>query len=148
MIKYLLDSNIVSKLCHPKVETHKKMIEWFFLLCGDKSLRLYLPEIVDYEVRRGLTEKALRDSSCKSLERLERFSQRIDYLPLTTQMWRAAAKLWAEQRINGTPTAPSYSLDGDVLLAAQANSIGGVIVTENIRHLDRMAKVQNWNTFI
>lgn len=124
------------------------MIEWFILLCEDKNLRLYLPEIVDYEVRRGLTEKPIRDSACKSLERLERFSQRIDYPPLTTQMWRAAARLWSEQRINGTPTAPPHSLDGDVLLAAQANVIGGIIITENIRHLDRMATVQNWSTTI
>lgn len=138
-----MDSNIVSKLCHPKA--NRNLVEWFFAFCNRQDFRLFLPEIVDYEVRRYLIEKTLRNEACKSLERLERFSNQIEYLPLTTSMWKKAAQLWAENRINGTPTAPPDSLDGDVLLAAQAIEVNGVVITENTRHIGRMVTATRWN---
>lgn len=48
-----------------------------------------------------------------------------------------AARLWAEARFLGLPTASEESLDGDVILAAQAIMASGTVVTMNRRHLAR-----------
>lgn len=53
-----------------------------------------------------------------------------------------AAKLWAEVRQRGMPTADDRAIDADCILAAQvltATGIGDVamIATTNVRHLAR-----------
>ena len=51
---------------------------------------------------------------------------------------RRAAVLWAKARQRGRPTAGDKNIDADVILAAQAESLGGpdtVIATTNLRHL-------------
>jgi predicted nucleic acid-binding protein len=111
------------------------------------SVVLYLPEIVDYEVRRGLLHVALRSgrSTTRSLLRLDRLTETLDYLPLDTATMRRAAGLWAEARATGRPTAPGEALDGDVILASQAIAVGGSVVTENIRHLERFVSAHRWD---
>ena len=57
---------------------------------------------------------------------------------------RRAAELWADARKKGLPTAPETSLDGDVILAAQALAVGGTVVTTNPRHLERFVAAKTW----
>ncbi len=45
------------------------------------------------------------------------------------------ARLWADARQRGLPTAPPHGLDGDVILAAQALSVQGSVATTNRSHL-------------
>jgi predicted nucleic acid-binding protein len=108
---------------------------------------VYLPEIVDYEVRRGLLHVALRSgrSTTRSLLRLDRLTESLDYLPLDTATMRRAAGLWAEVRAVGRPTAASEALDGDAILAAQAIAVGGSVVTDNVRHLERFVRAHRWD---
>jgi hypothetical protein len=42
------------------------------------------------------------------------------------------------------PTAPREALDGDVILAAQALGVAGIVVTENVRHLSRFVASYRW----
>jgi len=49
--------------------------------------------------------------------------------------------LWAEVRRAHRPTAPPLALDGDVILAAQARAVDGVVVTYNTKHLDQLVDV-------
>ncbi|MFI5352420.1 MAG: type II toxin-antitoxin system VapC family toxin [Candidatus Binatales bacterium] len=55
-----------------------------------------------------------------------------------------AAELWAQARNRGTPTADPKELDGDVILAAQAEQVGAIVVTDNVGHLARFVKARNW----
>jgi predicted nucleic acid-binding protein len=75
---------------------------------------------------------------------LDRLAEDLDYLPLETRTLRRAAGLWAEARFRGQPTAPVEALDGDVILAAQALTVGGLVVTENVRHLQQFVRAYHW----
>jgi predicted nucleic acid-binding protein len=98
-----------------------------------------IPEIADYEVRRGL----LLTGSADGVRRLD-FLQRDlgHYIPISTAAMRKAAELWADARRKGIPTADEKELDCDVILAAQAMLYVGlgdslVVATYNARHLSR-----------
>lgn len=76
---------------------------------------------------------------------MDRLAESLDYLPIETHTLRRAAGLWAEARFRGRPTAPVEALDGDVILAAQALTVGGVVVTENVRHLEQFVRAYHWS---
>jgi predicted nucleic acid-binding protein len=145
-MKLLLDTNILTRLCHPHKDINASVNEWLEKLLGLNSFTVIIPEIADYEVRRGLMHVALKSgqSTTRSLLRLDLLTEMLEYLPLNTATMRRAAGLWAESRLAGLPTAVEVALDGDVLLAAQALEVSGVVVTENIRHLSRFVESRLW----
>ena len=109
--------------------------------------RVIVPEIADYEVRREL----LRANKVSGLARLDALARLIEYLPLTTVAMRQAAVFWAQARQQGQPTADDKALDGDVILAAQAVTLGVpdvVIATTNVGHLSRFAPAALWPDII
>jgi predicted nucleic acid-binding protein len=107
------------------------------------GIRVIVPEIADYEVRREL----LRARKERGLARLDALASRLEYLPLTTAAIRQAAVFWAQARQQGQPTADDKALDGDVILAAQAMTLevaDVVIATTNVGHLSRFAPAALW----
>jgi len=110
-----------------------------------KGIKVAVPEISDYEVRREL----LRADKSAGLARLNGLCESLMYLPLNTETIRQAAEFWAEARQRGQPTARDAALDGDVILAAQAAVVmrGGdasVIATTNVKHLDQFVDAREW----
>jgi len=60
---------------------------------------------------------------------------------------RQAAKLWAQARQQGQPTAGDKTINGDMVLVAQAITLGIsdiVIVTTNVGHLSRFITAELW----
>ena len=130
----LLDTHPLSKVTHPKIEP--KVSKWLQSLQNTETA-IRVPEIADYELRREL----LRQGKHKSIDRLNKFSQ-ICLIPITPETMRKAAELWAWVRNQGKPTASDDSLDGDVILAAQAilqlpSFDEVIIVTTNLKHISR-----------
>src|SRR5207302_8235546 len=82
--------------------------------------RVVLPEIADYEVRREL----LRASKVKGVAQLDALAALLEYVPLTTAAMRQAAQFWAQARQRGQPTAADRMIDADMILAAQAATLG------------------------
>jgi predicted nucleic acid-binding protein len=115
---------------------------WLQQLVTDGA-RAIVPEIADYEVRREL----LRASKNRGIARLDALIAQLEYLPISTAAMRRAAILWAEARQQGMPTATDQSLDADVILAAQAVTLGVpevVIATTNVGHLARFTSAELW----
>ena len=108
--------------------------------------RVIVPEIADYEIRREF----IRAKLIRSLGRLDALSRLIEYRPLDTLTMRIAANLWAQARILGYQTAPDLALDGDVILAAQALSLGvpAVVASGNWAHLSRYVPARAWQTIV
>ncbi len=108
-----------------------------------RDTRVIVPEIADYEVRREL----IQAGKVKGLARLDALVGVLEYLPLTTPAMRQAAAFWAASRRSGHPTAGDKALDADVILAAQAMTLGAadvVIATTNVGHLSRYAPAALW----
>ena len=104
---------------------------------------MIIPEIADYEVRREL----LRANKVKGVRRLDELTNILEYLPITTTAMRQAAILWAQARQQGQPTAGDKTIDGDMILAAQAMTSGAsdvVIATTNVGHLSRFVQADLW----
>ena len=143
----LLDTGILGKLCHPKPVQNRPVAEWLANLLerDDESLRVFIPEIADDELRRKLLQLIAHGQAApSSIHSLEALTSLLDYLPLSTPMLRRAAEFWAQSRNQGLPTAHPEALDGDVILAAQAESVGGIVVTENLKHLSRFVTAKTW----
>lgn len=142
----MLDAGPLGLVTHPRVEQNREAALWMRgLLAAGVSVRV--PEIADYEVRREL----LRAGRTGGVARLDRLSEEVGYLPLTTEALRLAARFWADARRQGRPTASDESLDADVILAAQAvvlaeeeGAENAVVATTNPRHLSRFVEARNW----
>lgn len=131
---------------HPRPGQNREAALWLRGLLAAGAL-VRVPEISDYEVRREL----LRAGRAEGVARLDRLAEAIGYLSLDTEAMRMAARLRADARAQGRPTAPDESLDADVILAAQAatpaeeNGVEGVVVaTTNPRHLSRFVDARPW----
>ena len=60
---------------------------------------------------------------------------------------RQAAELWAQARQQGQPTAGDNTIDADMILAAQALTLGTpnvVVATTNVGHLSRFVPAEPW----
>jgi predicted nucleic acid-binding protein len=113
------------------------------------GVRVVIPEIADYEVRRGL----LHAGTAASLARLDGLwgpGGHLVYEPITTDVMRLAAELWADARRAGLPTAGPRSLDADAILAAQAvlacdPADTVTVATTNVGHLARFVAARPWD---
>jgi hypothetical protein len=105
--------------------------------------RVLVPEIAADEVRWEL----LRANKVRGLARLDAPAALLEYLLLTTAAMRQAAVFWAQARQQGRSTVDDKALDGDVMLAAQAMTLGAtdvVIATTNVGHLSRFVPAALW----
>lgn len=132
-MKVVLDTNVLGILCHRDREraalAEARLAS--ILPAGAGPIELVVPELADFELRRKLLHIGARGS----LAQLDRLGAALLYLPITTAIMRDAARLWAQARSQGTPTAPPHGLDGDVILAAQVLSVQGTVATTNRKHL-------------
>ena len=142
----VLDASPVGFLTHPRPSPAAiACYQWVRGLLRE-GVRVCLPEIIDYEIRR----EAILKASTRGLARLDQLPSLVDYLPIQTPVMHRAAQLWAEARLRGRPTADGAALDADVILAAQAQLLreatGEVVVvaTANIRHLAQFVDARRW----
>lgn len=135
----LLDAGPLGMVTHPRKNPEIKawLDAW---LRSDRSI--VIPEISDYEVRREL----LRSNRVQGINRLDMLQAITGYAPITTQVMRKAAQLWATARNQGQPTASDSSLDADVILAATALTLSSdvVIATSNVKHIGRFVLAKQW----
>ena len=113
------------------------------------GVRLLIPEIADYEVRR----KLIQIRAPAGIRRLNQASTILDYVPITTEAMLQAAELWAAARQAGQPTAAPDALDGDCILAAQVMTHSSIayeiiVATMNVGHLGRFVDARAWDEIV
>jgi predicted nucleic acid-binding protein len=143
----LLDSGPLGLVTQPRISPELLAVNHWLLDCLSSGDAVLAPAIIYYELRREL----LRAQKTSGLARLDAFV-RIDsnrYLALTDEALRLAAELWAKARQQGRPTSPALDVDIDVILAAQALTLGVgaevIVVTTNPRHLRQFVDARLWS---
>jgi predicted nucleic acid-binding protein len=142
-----LDSGPLGLLSNPRGRSKSdKCREWVKYLAA-AGVRVFVPEIADYEVRR----KLIHIGATAGIRRLDQVKTTLDYAPLSTDAMLLAAELWAAARSAGLPTAAPDALDGDCILAAQARWAAGptdtvTVATDNVAHLSRLVNARLWET--
>jgi predicted nucleic acid-binding protein len=143
----MLDAGPLGLITNPKLSPESEACTQWLQTHITSGSRVIIPEIADYEVRREL----LRANKTKGISRLDDLAQSIEYLPITTAAIRKAAILWAEARQQGQPTAGDKTIDGDMILVAQAITLeipDIVIVTTNVGHLSRFITAELWQNVV
>ena len=133
----MLDTSILGMIAHPNA--NPPVTKWIADLLA-AGVRVILPEIADYELRRELIVAGLK----KSLIRLDELKAELEFMPLTSEVMKLAAQLWADSRSRGKKTADDKELDGDAILAALALTAGAIVATTNIGHLGQWVTAKNW----
>lgn len=144
----LLDTGVLGLLVHPK--RLPEIRDWAASQIS-RGATLCVPEIADYELRREL----LRLGFAESVGRLDQLCSALAYLRISTRSMRLAAALWAEARSKGRVTAGPKSLDGDLILAAQARRAASeldgaasraltIVATTNVGHLTWFVDAREW----
>ena len=147
MATLLLDSGPVGILAHPHNPPQVVACRRWVASLQLAGWRVILPEIADYEIRR---EMLLKGSST-GIANLDWLGSQLEFLPLTTIAMRKAAEFWATTRKRGAPTAGPNKLDGDVILAAQAVTLGdpnAIVATSNVAHLSRFVAAEYWQNIV
>jgi hypothetical protein len=131
---------------HPR--PNPDFINWLRGL-AKKRVKVLVPEIADYEIRREL----IRSNRLRSIMRLDELKRIAGFLPITSKAMLKAAFFWAQARTTGRPTAHDRSLDADVILAAQAVVLAKgkhdvVVATDNVGHLSRFVRATKWQQII
>ena len=114
-------------------------------LAAGHSVRV--PAIAYYETLRELE----RLNATQQIDRLKTFCfmDPDRFIRLETVHLEHAATLWAKVRNAGIPTASPAALDGDVIIAAQALSLGIptpnlIVATSNPNHISRFVTADHW----
>ncbi len=139
----LLDAGLIGLVTNPKLSSEGSACNRWLQTLVASGIRVILPEIADYEVRREL----LRANKTKGVTRLDELAKLIEYLPINTAAMRQAALFWAQARQQGQPTAGDKTIDADIILVAQALTLGignVVIARTNVGHLSRFASADTW----
>jgi predicted nucleic acid-binding protein len=127
-------------ISHPRASVD--IVEWLARLVGS-GVRVLIPEVADYEVRREL----LRAGRRRSIERLDQLRVGLGFVPISSDAMLRAAAFWADARRRGRPTAGNQSLDADAILAGQAATLGRgdvVVASSNPRHIARFVPARRW----
>jgi predicted nucleic acid-binding protein len=143
----VLDSGPLGDACRKRGHSDvERLTLWLHQATANGAI-LAIPEIADYEVRRGL----LWEGATDGIRRLDLLRDDLrHYIPISTEAMRMAAELWADARRRGIATADEREIDADVILAAQAICFSGlqdrlVVATYNDRHLSRYLDAHHWN---
>lgn len=140
-----LDTGIIGLVTHPTGgDEPKKCIKWLLSLI-ENDIKVCIPEVCDYEIRRGY----LHRNNIISLAKLDQLIDTLRYIPINSSMMRKAAELWAKSRQMGQTTADPKELDVDVVLCAQALlSIEAgdelEVATTNVGHLSYFVSAKKW----
>ena len=131
---YALDTNTVTFILKEDAEVKHNAD-----IALDKGHSLILPQIVDYEVQRGLLAKRMN----KKLEEYLFFRQIVSIGVINEEVWQEAARIFALLYQKGKPIG-----DGDILVAAFC-LVNNCILVTNDTHFNRVRGIQitNWKSF-
>lgn len=146
MLHIILDSYPLSLASAPVRNPDASALTNWTEDCLAAGHEIYIPEVIDYELRREL----LRAGKTNSVRKLDGLKAILRFLPISTPAMLLAATLWSQSRQSGLPTGDPKKLDIDVILAAQALTLGVpagdlIVATSNVSHIARFVPADLWS---
>lgn len=146
MLHIILDSYPLSLASAPVRNPEAVALTDWIEDCLTAGHEICIPEVIDYELRREL----LRAGKTSSVRKLDGLKAILHFLPISSPAMLLAADLWSQSRQSGLPTGDPKKLDIDVILAAQALTLGVansdlVIATSNVSHIARFVSADLWS---
>ena len=128
---YMLDTNILSYLLEGNESVKTKLLS---VLNGNTVL---IPEIVYYEIQRGLKYK----NAVKKQDVFSQFCQIFGIAYMNKETLDLASSIYADLRKTGNQIE-----DDDIFIGATALEQNAILVTNNEKHLGRIQNLQieNW----
>lgn len=147
-----LDTGVLGVVTHPAGSAESRACVAWLLNLLRASVRVCVPEICDYELRREYVRRGSSDA-LDALAKLDELNAKVDYVPIGTAAMRRAAELWADARNRHRPRAAKHALDGDMILCAQA-LLGRmadedlVVATTNVADLTDYVAATQWQSIV
>ncbi len=131
MTVFVLDTNVISDMMAPTpVQNVIANIDFH------RQDTICICEAVDYEIRRGFL-KANATGRLRSFE--QRIKPQFQWLQIIEPDWQHAARLWADAANRGKALS-----DVDLLIAAIATRLGGVVVSADEDFDELRIERQDW----
>jgi predicted nucleic acid-binding protein len=104
-MRLILDTGVLGHVVHPR--KHPEAKRWLAAIV--RVHEVLVSEVRDYELRREL----IRIGALRSLDRLDELERELQYVPVTTSVWRSVeAELAARQRRRRTTSKDDYLARG------------------------------------
>ena len=129
---YALDTNIISYILNGNTALDEKLAG-----AMHSGVKIIIPLMVYYEARRGL----MANNAVNKLRSFDKLCARLDITGLTKADMNTAADIYATRKRTGTVID-----DGDLLIAAQCVTHHYTLVTNNVKHFQKIdgLRVENW----
>jgi hypothetical protein len=147
----ILDTGVLGLICNPNLHPNAtKCTNWLYTLLA-RGVFVVTSELCVYEIERGLFLSAIKSGTDYGIKRLEEFREVFEFLPITPELLRESAKLWADAQSRSLGTSNPKNIDVDIILCAQWKMLQNqnpgryvVVATENIRDISRFANADRW----
>jgi predicted nucleic acid-binding protein len=123
---------------------------WLYQLLA-RGAYVVTSEMCNYEARRGLLISQKKRQQELGIKKLDRLKLVIDFLSIEQEVAENAARIWAQARLQGTPTANEENIDIDMIIAAHwfllTQEFPGravIVSTTNVKHLGLFTDARNW----
>ncbi len=121
---YALDTNILTLFLKEEESAYKNANAAL-----DNGHKFIIPQMADYEIRRGLLAKGMR----KKLREYMELRQNVPVGVFDENVWGKAIHIYASLSQNGKPIE-----DADILIAAYCLANSYCLITRNIKHFERI----------
>jgi predicted nucleic acid-binding protein len=147
-----LDTGIIGILSSPrKIGEDYECKQWLYHLLA-RGIYVASCDLCDYEVRRSLLLNKIKNPlAVEGIENLDQLQDLIEFLPITKNLMKKAAELWAISRSKGQATADIKNIDADIIIATTCQLLqvedpdqNLIIATTNVKHLSRFLEARNW----
>ncbi len=132
-LAYILDTSIIGDRIKAYDTVSKRLANT--ITAGHQ---VYLCQPVYYEVRRGLIKV---NATCKLQLFQNAIMPLLYWLPLNDSDWLQAAQFWADARNAGKQLS-----DVDLLVAALAHRINGIVVSSDDDFRALPVRLENWHS--
>ena len=142
-----LDAGPLGLLTNPRGRSKPDQCRQWVNDLAAAGVRVFVPEIADYEVRR----KLIHIGATAGVRRLDQVKATLDYAPSHDRRHAAGRRAVGDGAKRRVADGSTRALDGDCILAAQAlRAVGAfdtvTVATDNVAHLSRVVDAQLWET--